>query len=296
MTEPAGADWPYLWIELTAPIPDEASGQLSQASVDAGALGATVEAGRFTIYLPQAISPVAIEAIRQALERETAALGWKPTAWRAASLPDAPWATAWADGFKTFPIGHRLLVRPCWEHGEPPPAEWADRLAIWLEPGQGFGTGHHETTQLTLEALERLVRPGDRVLDFGSGSGVLSIAAARLGADGILAVEHDPQANGNARHNFALNEVSGRIDLRETDRIAPDWGAFRLIVCNMLPQHALGHLAGLSARLDGMQARLIYSGYLADEYDEVQRALRSAGLRPLDRRAKGEWGVLTATR
>jgi ribosomal protein L11 methyltransferase len=212
-------------------------------------------------------------------------------------LPDAPWATAWKADFRSIPIGRRLLIRPDWEMGTPPPdPAWADRLPLWLRPGLGFGTGRHETTRLALETLENHLRPGMTVLDFGSGSGVLSIAAVALGASTVYAVEFDPQANENARDNLALNQVSEQVTLIEADQPAAAPGKADLVICNMLPHNALRHMSDLVHVFHDAQSTLIYSGYLADQEYEIEKVLSGAGLKKAMGAQLNEWAVWVGRR
>jgi ribosomal protein L11 methyltransferase len=298
--QPAAADWPLLRLDLPAAPADadETAGRLVQAAVDTGALGAWHEPGVLVICLPRTPDPVAqaatLAAIERALAIEAAALGGAFAPPRADTLQDAPWATAWKDRFHPLPVGRRLLIRPDWEIGQPTPAPWADRLTLWIRPGLGFGTGHHETTRMALCALEETLTPGDDALDFGTGSAVLAIASVRLGAGRVCAADKDPQALVNARENLELNDLSARVELLEASVPGAFDGTFSLMVCNMLPQFALPLLPDLARRLRGKQSRLIYTGYLADQVNEVDRVLGQSGLRPVHRRIEGEWGGVIA--
>ena len=294
MTEPAAdAPWPH-WI--LAPPPGASDDDQSagvQAAVQARARGAPLAPGRRPLLLTR--RPVAaLEPIRRDAAAEWARLGWPAPDWRLHALADAPWALAWRKDFHTLPIGRRLLVRPDWETDTPAAGHFADRLTLWIRPGMGFGTGRHETTRLALERLESTLRPGDDLLDFGSGSGLLAIAAALLGARRVVALEADPQANENARDNIALNQLDGRLQLVEANDLAAVQGQFDLIVCNMLPHEALPHLAALASRLKGAESTVIYSGFLADEKEGIENAMRGAGLQPFGFQALAEWGAYSA--
>jgi ribosomal protein L11 methyltransferase len=285
----AAHDWPLLRLPIPPAADDEQTVQLTQTAVEAGALGAAHEGPSLVIYLPRPIDEARLLAVRQAVAAQADALGWPPVHFEAGTLADAPWATMWKADFKTLPIGRRLLVRPDWEQGSDPPAPWSDRLTLWIQPGQGFGTGRHETTRLALLMLEEYLAPGDAVLDFGSGSGVLALAAWRLGAGRVTAVECDPDANINARDNIAINGAEGTIALVESADPADAPGPYDLIVCNILPQHALPRLAALAKSLAGQNPRLIYTGFLADQIPEVEAALNRAGLKPVKQQTEGEW-------
>ncbi len=136
-------------------------------------------------------------------------------------LEEEDWANSWRRYYKPLDIGRRLRVVPQWLAGESVPG----RVDLLLEPGLTFGTGSHPTTQLCLEALERRVRPGDRVLDLGCGSGILSIAALLLGAESALGVDIDPKAPDVAYENAALNGI--------------DRGSYQVLAGNVLGDDAL---------------------------------------------------------
>ena len=293
MSEPS--DWPFLQANLPDGADEEQTARLTQAAVEAGALGGRLDQRQLTIYLPREASEATRKAALRALDREVADVGWAPLNWTLGALEDEPWALAWKSGFRATPVGRRLLIRPAWERGEPPPTQWAGRLTLWLQPGMGFGTGRHETTRMALELLEQTVRPGDSVLDFGAGSAVLGLAAARLGAGGVTAIDIDADAIDNATENTEINGLTDNIRLIQADAPGAAPGRFDLIVCNMLPQNALGHLAALAAKLESSQSRLIYSGFPTDQIDEVETAFAAAGLRSLQFHRLGEWAACVAS-
>ncbi|RAV22148.1 50S ribosomal protein L11 methyltransferase [Paenibacillus contaminans] len=128
-------------------------------------------------------------------------------------VDDEEWAHAWKAYFKPIRISDRLTIKPTWEEYEPQPEE----LVIELDPGMAFGTGTHATTALCLQTIERVVRPGDYVIDVGTGSGILAIAAAKLGAKHVLALDLDPVAVSSAKENAILNGLEPQITVAESD-------------------------------------------------------------------------------
>ena len=294
MTDNPAVNWPYLSLSVPEEAESEQTAQITQAAVEAGALGAAHEVGRLVLYLPREADEALIEAIRRAVGEETRALGWPTPSVSVDLLADQPWATAWKKDFVSLPVGEKLLIRPDWERDQPAPAQWRGRLEIWLRPGFGFGTGRHETTRLALEMLENHLEPGSVALDFGSGSGVLAIAAVRLGAAEVTAIECDADANENARDNFALNGCAARIHLHQTAQPAGVGGAYDLVICNMLPQNALPHMETLAGMLESPQAVLIYSGFLTDQKSEIEAALSRGGLVAEGYVRMNEWGALLA--
>lgn len=294
--------WPLLTLALPAAADDELQQTLGAAAIEAGALGTLLQPTGLVVYFAaidnapddaaaRAAAEPAFDAAESAL-RETCELLGQP--WPGATrelLDDAPWATAWKVDFVTLPVGERLVVRPDWEQGTPLAPDLAGRAPIYIRPGSGFGTARHETTRLALILLEQALRPGMRVLDFGSGSGILALAACALGAAHVTAVECDPQANLNARENFKLNGCADRITLIEGERPLDTFaGAFDLVVCNMLPHETLPVLAGLAAALEQSDSRLISSGFLVDQNQQMLDAWAEQHLVPLTMTREGEWG------
>jgi ribosomal protein L11 methyltransferase len=179
-------------------------------------------------------------------------------------LVDPGWAAAWKSRFKPLRIGRRLIILPPWNTAAPP-----DRLPVIIEPGQGFGTGHHATTRTTLTALEAECdrRRFDSALDVGCGSGVLALAMARLGVRRIAALDNDPMALDNARHNAELNGCThairfSRAPLRSLLR------PFPLITANILSSTLIAMAPDLM-RLLARGGRLILSGILNREASAV---------------------------
>jgi ribosomal protein L11 methyltransferase len=194
-------------------------------------------------------------------------------------VPD-DWSERWKEWHRPVRVG-ALRVRPPWE----PAAGEPGVLDLVIDPGQAFGTGAHATTRLCLELLLEL-DPGGPLADWGAGTGVLAIAAARLGWDPVVAVDHDPAALEAARANAAANGVAlavERVDLRR----AP--GPWAPTVCANLVRPLLLEVA---AHLERPPARLIASGLLREEAGEVAGAFAVHGLRERERRAAGEWAAL----
>jgi ribosomal protein L11 methyltransferase len=197
------------------------------------------------------------------------------------------WAVNWREFFGVVETGGRIVVVPTWVDHEPRPGQ----RVIRLDPGRAFGTGHHETTRLCLRALERHVRPGASVLDVGTGSGILAIAAALLGAGHVLAVDIDPTAVEVARENCSANGVevvlrAGALESRP--------GQFDVVVANIsAPANiALAPLFGASVRPDGI---LILSGLLEENVAEVSAAVAPL-FEPLGVELERDWAALDFVR
>jgi ribosomal protein L11 methyltransferase len=207
------------------------------------------------------------------------------------------WDQRWRSFHKPLVLdGGRLVVRPPWE---PRPSAAVTGIDLVIDPGQAFGTGAHATTRLCLEVMLSLPGPGGAFLDLGCGSGVLAIAAARLGWSPVAAVDFDPLAMETAAENARVNGVS--IEVRRHDLRVDPVAVAPTVAANLLLPLLLAwarRLAG--ARSEGeaveLPERLIASGLLAGEADEVAGAFAGVGLRESDRRVSGDWAALLLER
>ncbi|WP_440997811.1 50S ribosomal protein L11 methyltransferase [Arhodomonas sp. SL1] len=199
-----------------------------------------------------------VRAVRAAARE---ALGEGPTGWCTEALEDRAWERAWMDDYRPMRFGERLWVVPSHQESPDPNA-----LALRLDPGLAFGTGTHPTTALCLEYLADHPPAGERVVDYGCGSGVLAIAALLLGAREALGVDNDPQALVASRENARRNGVAERLSLQ--DDAAPAPAPADLVVANILS----GILIGLAPRLIACcrpGGRLVLAGVLAEQSQAV---------------------------
>ena len=226
----------HYW-ELTVGAPGDLSEGLTNLAWELGALGVVEEeepgrGARLRAFFPETVTASALaESVRRYLDglRE---LGFLPAAdVRVAALADENWADAWRVHFKPRAVGRRLLIAPPWDLRAPD-----GRIVIEIEPGRAFGTGHHGTTAGCLEALEAAIErePPSRMLDLGTGSGILAIAAARLGVASVLAVDDDPDAVACAVANAARNHVSDRVRCTLADAATVREPRVPLLVANLL--------------------------------------------------------------
>ncbi len=192
------------------------------------------------------------------------------------------WKERWKEFFKPTRVGRRIVVRPSWEPFEAGPSD----VVITLDPGQAFGTGTHETTRLVLEEIDELVAGGERVLDVGCGSGILSIGALLLGAKEAVAIDTDPIAVDVTKENAAINEVSDRVHASTTPIEAIE-GTYDLVVAN-IQKSALVPMAPLL--IAKTSDALVLSGLLVHEEQEVRAAY--AALPLIRRRVQGDWLAL----
>ncbi|MBF0342522.1 MAG: 50S ribosomal protein L11 methyltransferase [Magnetococcales bacterium] len=209
------------------------------------------------------------------------AIVWKPVA-------EQDWAEAWKEHYRPVSVGERLWIVPTWL--EAPVGD--GRMVLRMDPEMAFGSGAHATTRGCLELLERCAgeAPLGRVLDLGTGSGVLAIWAAMLGADEVVATDLDPVAVETAGRNARLNGVGERLVLLESATVPP--GSFATVVANILAGVLLD-LAPLLTKALSSGGRLMLSGILREQAREVQLAFEGEGLRLEQTLFLEEWAVLS---
>lgn len=228
-------------------------------------------------------------------ERDQVVVAWFPEATASAPPggrwepePERDWLAEWKNGLGPVRLG-RLTVTPSWH-----PAAHSNACTVVLDPGMAFGTGHHATTRLCLSALERADLSAKRVLDVGTGSGVLAIAAARLGAEEVVAVDVDPDAVSVASMNAARNHVAVDVRVGSLDVVWED-GPFDLVVANLSTDLVLRSAASLLA-LTGPDGLLVVSGIASARYRLIRDALRRLVAKLLAVEVDDGWVALTVSR
>ena len=214
-------------------------------------------------------------------------------------LPETDWEESWKENYPPQEVGSRLVVLPYWLAD----SDIAGRLPVILDPGLTFGTGAHASTQMVMEAMEQLVQPGWHCLDLGSGSGILSIAALRLGAESAVGVDIDPKAEDIARENAAYNGFSAPAFTACTGNVTGDRklmarlqeSRYDLVLVNIVADVII-NLCPVLPRFLTDSSTLILSGILYSRLDDVKAALAAAGLEILTVRAKEDWRCITAKR
>ena len=215
-----------------------------------------------------------------------------------AVLGENDWAHSWQKYYKPMEVGERLYIVPEWMRDTPVPA---GRTALYLNPGLTFGTGSHASTQLCLAGVERYTVPGAPVLDLGCGSGILSIAALRLGASRAVAVDIDPKAVGVAYENAALNGIGQDRyralagDILTDDGLAAELGEtqYPLVLANIVADVIIP-LSGKAGRLLKKGGTFLCSGIIDSRAGEVAAALERNGLTLLERWERKGWVALAA--
>ncbi|MEO8956342.1 MAG: 50S ribosomal protein L11 methyltransferase [Ktedonobacteraceae bacterium] len=201
------------------------------------------------------------------------------------------WANAWKDYFHVTHIGPRLVIRPSWREYAPKDEE----VVLELDPGMAFGTGLHPTTRLCLEQVEQRTQPGMRIVDVGTGSGILALAAAKLGADSVYCIDNSSVAVESATANVALNGLSDKItvalgilDEAEATRLS---GQFDIVLVNILA-HIIGGMAPQLAQIVAPGGLVIASGIIEARCPDAEQPLLAAGLTLIDQAAIDDWLVL----
>ena len=215
-----------------------------------------------------------------------------------APLAETNWEESWKDNYPAVEVGKSLIVVPYWQADET-----NGRIPVILDPGLTFGTGAHASTQMVMETMEESVKPGFRCLDLGSGSGILSLAALRLGAASAVGVDIDPKAEDIARENagyngFAAPEFTALTGNVTEDRDLMDHLAeteYDLVLVNIVADVIIG-LAPVLPTFLTERSTLICSGILDVRLDEVIAALEKAGLSVTGIRAKEDWRCVSAKR
>lgn len=274
----------------------EAWAASSMASITGQAAAVEWQAGRPTIWVGNYLArlPAPANALRRRLRELLAGLAETglasaPGRVRIRRLRRENWAESWKRHFRAFEVGDRLLIRPSWSRRRARPGQ----AVITLDPGLSFGTGHHPTTRFCLEQLACGRRPGQRqaFLDVGTGSGILALAAARLGYRPVDAWDHDPAAVRIARANRRRNPSAGLVRFRLADvRSAPfgKRGAYDTICANL----EFGLLRAEGQRIVSWLrpgGRLVLAGILRGQFAALRAACRRWGLRCAATRAEGEW-------
>ncbi len=205
------------------------------------------------------------------------------------------WENNWKEFFKPFPVGKRFLIKPSWEEV----GDTQGRIVLEIDPASSFGTGSHETTQLCICALEQHVRGGEKMLDMGTGSGILSIAAHLLGAADITAVDVDEHCLKTAAENCEKNGFSLQVfcgDVVADTRLCQAVGTGYDLICANIVADVIVNMAEILQEKLKKGGVLIASGILCTRAEDVKKALETAGFVLLEERSSGDWISVTATR
>jgi ribosomal protein L11 methyltransferase len=272
------------WISISLRIKPEFAELLGEALIARGSAGVwESRPGWVTAYFPANADP---RAVKELLEEMAVSFGQGDCVIEPVS--DQDWIAAWKASVTPLRVTPRLTIVPSWSRYTEEPGE----LVVILDPEMAFGTGHHETTRMCLELLDERLQRGDRpaVFDLGTGSGILAIAAARLGAGRVVACDTDPVACETALRNVAANAVPETVSVAGAE---DGWksGPYDLIVANLTAEDLCALMPKIASALAPI-GEAILSGILTARESLVTDAIEQAGLRVINRRQQGEWTAL----
>lgn len=297
------------WLEIACNIPTELADILAEYLAELSGNGVCTENLNVDAFSHSEITHSPIMSVRAyfpadtdiddtttAIEQFLADLaaqhpGFVPAPPTVATVRSEDWSTSWKAHFKAVRVGRRLLIVPSWDDVTPLP----DDIVLRLDPGMAFGTGGHETTRLCLEMLERImdempVLHAPDVLDLGTGSGILAMAAVRLGAARVWAVDIDPQAVEVARENLAAEGLADSVEFSTTPLEALG-GSYDVILANILAEELVRLAPHLAERL-APGGSLVLSGILAEKESLVRRGFANQPLAYVETARQGEWVAL----
>jgi ribosomal protein L11 methyltransferase len=266
---------PERWLVLGVRLKEaDKAPEVSETLIELGGLGVIEQDDVLTTYVrpPDDVESWlghAGSVLADVLDGAAFELEWR---WEA----NEDWALAWRRGLRSRRVGERFVVTPSWALPDAGPND----LVLVIDPEMAFGTAEHASTRGVLRLLERAVRPGNRVLDVGTGSGILAIGARAVGAASVLAVEMDGDALDSTRRNLRRNAVEDGIEVVhavvDNDFLLRQRSGFDVIVANVLSSVLVPLLAGFRAAVRG-EGRLILGGMLEEEADGVRQAAEAAG-------------------
>jgi len=287
------------YVEITVVGTDETADALADFLLSEGALGLVTEDAaeepdgiriRASFCVPPPVMEIVARLARYQDSLKMLGLAGGENRIAVREIPIEDWGRAWKAHFRPLPVGRRLVIAPPWEDEGFP----TDRRVVRIDPGMSFGTGHHATTRMCLEALEAFMDewdsvPGPRVLDVGTGTGILGIAAAVLGAECVVACDTDPEACAAAARNLDENNVRDRIRLLHGGvEVLTGERQFDLVVAN-LDTTTFCPLVKTLLSLLAPHGRLVVSGILVEEEETLTGAVAASGLRVISGSSDGEW-------
>ncbi len=274
------------WFEITAIGPAKAAESITGLLIEAGS-PAVLEEGQedkkiIKAYIPADLS---LNKNRILLKKSLKKFGWT---YKGSFFENMDWLSKWKEHIKPIRVSNSLIIKPTWKKVERKPG----RIIIEIDPGMAFGTGSHASTMMCLKAAGKLANAIKRnsVLDVGTGSGILAIAAAKLGAENAVGLDIDPEAIKVAKKNIRLNKVSSIVKLtgKPLEKIK---NRFSIIFANIIAEELIKIAGHLKARIMD-NGFLILSGVLKDRVREVEVVYKRLGFKPFKTYSRGEWVCL----
>lgn len=307
------------WCEISIQTSHEAVELIAEIFRDLGASGVVIEdpelvndyitsgkwdytdipiAKETEVVVEKAYLPVngELEGRIQTLQQEIKALESRgvntaPAVLTTAELQDEDWSDTWKQYFHTEKPGKRVVIKPTWEEYEPKD----DEVVIELDPGAAFGTGTHATTSMCIRQLEKLVKPGMTVFDVGTGSGILSIISAKLGAKNIQAVDYDDSVLKIVEENLEQNNVQDIISVAQSDLMQNVHGKAELVIANIIADIIIRLFDQLDEHLE-QGGTLLTSGIIEDRIEDVLVAAEKHGYGVVERLENKGWACITFKR
>lgn len=307
------------WCEISIQTSHEAVELIAEIFRDLGASGVVIEdpelvndyitsgkwdytdipiAKETEVVVEKAYLPVngELEGRIQTLQQEIKALESRgvntaPAVVTTAELQDEDWSDTWKQYFHTEKPGERVVIKPTWEEYAPKD----DEVVIELDPGAAFGTGTHATTSMCIRQLEKLVKPGMTVFDVGTGSGILSIISAKLGAKNIQAVDYDDSVLKIVEENLEQNNVQDIISVAQSDLMQNVHGKAELVIANIIADIIIRLFDQLDEHLE-QGGTLLTSGIIEDRIEDVLAAAEAHGYGVVERMENKGWACITFKR
>ena len=307
------------WCEISIQTSHEAVELIAEIFRDLGASGVVIEdpelvndyitsgkwdytdipiAKETEVVVEKAYLPVngELEGRIQTLQQEIKALenrgvNTAPAVLTTAELQDEDWSDTWKQYFHTEKPGERVVIKPTWEEYAPQ----GDEVVIELDPGAAFGTGTHATTSMCIRQLEKLVKPGMTVFDVGTGSGILSIISAKLGAKNIQAVDYDDSVLKIVEENLEQNNVQDIISVAQSDLMQNVHGKAELVIANIIADIIIRLFDQLGEHLE-QGGTLLTSGIIEDRIKDVLAAAEAHGYGVVERLENKGWACITFKR
>ena len=307
------------WCEISIQTSHEAVELIAEIFRDLGASGVVIEdpelvndyitsgkwdytdipiAKETEVVVEKAYLPVngELEGRIQTLQQEIKALESRgvntaPAVLTTAELQDEDWSDTWKQYFHTEKPGERVVIKPTWEEYAPKD----DEVVIELDPGAAFGTGTHATTSMCIRQLEKLVKPGMTVFDVGTGSGILSIISAKLGATNIQAVDYDDSVLKIVEENLEQNNVQDIISVAQSDLMQNVHGKAELVIANIIADIIIRLFDQLDEHLE-QGGTLLTSGIIEDRIEDVLAAAEAHGYGVVERLENKGWACITFKR
>lgn len=307
------------WCEISIQTSHEAVELIAEIFRDLGASGVVIEdpelvndyitsgkwdytdipiAKETEVVVEKAYLPVngELEGRIQTLQQEIKALASRgvntaPAVLTTAELQDEDWSDTWKQYFHTEKPGERVVIKPTWEEYAPQ----GDEVVIELDPGAAFGTGTHATTSMCIRQLEKLVKPGMTVFDVGTGSGILSIISAKLGAKNIQAVDYDDSVLKIVEENLEQNNVQDIISVAQSDLMQNVHGKAELVIANIIADIIIRLFDQLDEHLE-QGGTLLTSGIIEDRIEDVLASAEKHGYGVVERLENKGWACITFKR